>query len=137
MDTTELVTGSTYSLDLHPERLHGSSLTDVTFQGRVDASLVSVYGIVPEEEHRKVYSTLPDGVPDDAKQYSWLIFKTINGNLEIIGEPWVVANSVTGGDVEDVWDVLGVKGDSVTPQILRNALSAIGIYGYTIKKRTV
>lgn len=135
METTELVTGSTYNLDLHPERLYGSSLTDVKFMGRVEAALVSVYGIVPAEEHRKVYSTLPDGVPDDATQYSWLIFETVNGNLEIIGEPWVVANSVSGGDVEDVWDVEGIKGNTVTPQLIRQALSAIGIFGYTIKKR--
>lgn len=135
METSSLVNGSVYTLSIIPERLYGTELVDVTFLGRVDSSLVP-NGIIPSEEHRKVYATLPDGTPNDASQYPWLIFKDLSGNIISIGEPWVVANSVQGGDPVDVWDVTDIQGDSDTPLRIKRALSSLGIYQYNIKKRT-
>lgn len=135
MDTGQLVVNKVYSMSIHPERLYGTELTDVTFKGRVDASLVSVYGIIPSEEHRKVYSTLPDGTPNNANQYSWLVFEDLSGNRIVIGEPWIVDGSVAGGDDIDVWDITDIKGDSETPLRIQRALSSLGIYEYTLKKR--
>lgn len=136
MDSANLVVGSVYSVEVYPERIYGKTLTDVTFLGRVDASIVSSMGVIPSVEHKKVYSTLPDGVPNAADQYSWLLFKSISGNTIIIGEPWIVANSITGGDEVDIWDVTGIKGNSNTPERISQVLSMIGIYEYNITKRT-
>lgn len=132
MLTTDMVVGSVYTVDLYPERLHGKVLTDVTFMGRVDATLVGAYGVIPEEEHLKVYSSLPDGVPDNAYQYSWVLFKNLNGEVIPLGEPWV--ENVTGGDTVDIWEVSNIKGDSATPNLIQSALTSVGIYEFSIRK---
>lgn len=136
MNTTDLKVNTVYSLTLHPERITGRELNDVTFLARMDSTLVSAYGIIPDEEHKKVYASLPAGVPNSGSQYSWLVFRTLSGNLTVIGEPWVVANSVLGGDDVDVWDITDIKGSSVTPEHIRIGLSSMGIYEYNITKRT-
>lgn len=134
METTELVVGKVYSFTLYPERIYGTNIKDATFIGRVHADMVSAFGIVASEEHKLAYSSLPNGVPNDAYQYSWLAFTTVAGNRLIIGEPWVVAGSVLGGADVDIWSISGISGDSTTPAKIKSALNAIGIYDFTVSK---
>lgn len=131
--TTNLVTNSTYGVSLHPSVIYGKEIADLTFKVRTTADMVNLYGIIPEEEHRRVYSSLPDGVIDDAHSYDWLVFKTLNDEIIVLGEPWIKA--VTGGDAM-VQYLVKVVGNQETPTHIRAALSSIGIYEYSIETVT-
>lgn len=116
-----------YSMSVYPRTIIGEKLSRVKFCGRVNARGVRFYGIVAQEYHDKVYSQLPEGTPDDPNQYGWLIFETTQGDTVVVGETWIDADTIVK-DSEETTFTFRVKGDNFTPQRVRHALTAIGIY---------
>lgn len=74
--------------------------------------------------HANIYSTLPEGTPENPEDYDYLIVETIDGERKAVGGPWirdpinlvdsasirVVVNNATTADVEKVRDALNAYG---------------------------
>lgn len=83
--------------DIYDFMTHASALLG-TFKGvRVIGTVTheGVRGYIdPAASHAAVYGTLPEGIPDNYKQYNYLVITQPNGNTTALGLPWIDENSV-------------------------------------------
>ncbi len=121
---SQLTIGSTVSFDVYPAAIIGSSFDDVKVLAILDMDTASFW-IDPLALHINVKPSLPDGVPDDPQDYQYLKLKHPNGNVEVIGVPWIredtISHSQAGTLVITVDDVGPEDRDTIV-----RALSANG-----------
>lgn len=88
-----LTFGNILSFEVYPAAVIGTHFDDVKVMGVFDSDTARMW-IDPEALHVNVYPTLPAGTPDDPEQYQFVKLKHLNGNISIIGVPWIREDTI-------------------------------------------
>lgn len=105
--------GKVYTFTLHPTHVFDTSFKNVTLMGVLNYEMASKYiDIYPL--HAQVYSSLPNGTPNDPRSYSYILIKTSAGNTTVLGIPWINEGTI---------DLI----ESNTIQVLIGGVSAVDI----------
>ena len=83
-----LTFGNTITFDVYPATIIGARFSDVKVMGLLDKETADMW-IDADAMHVNIYPTLPAGVPDDPHQYQYVKLKHLNGNISIVGVPWI------------------------------------------------
>lgn len=86
---TDVNIGQRFSFQVYPTAIIGNTFTDVIMEGIISADVARAYGIDVDSLHANVYPTLPAGVPNDPRQYSWVMVRQANGERTVLGVPWI------------------------------------------------
>ena len=135
MSTYNLKTGDTCSFSIYPEGMIEGDFKNCVFRDRLSYESVSMFGHDAAAEHIRVLPTLPEGSVTDPKDYSWLTFKMSNGELVILGEPWIKQSSVVK-DNNAAYTLTIYDGSERTPEDLRLAASSLGYSNYHVEKKS-
>lgn len=114
---------------IYPSNLITSDFTNV--------KIISIGGwesvpfIKPAEKHAIVYSTLPDGTPNDYRAYKWVMLRLENGDITAIGLPWIDESTVKINSNTDVVITVHSAGGDDVP-FLRKVLAAHGYHDVEI-----
>lgn len=84
--------------------------------------------------HAEIYSTgqLPEGTPNDPRQYNYYIVKKPDGSTTVIGEAWIDASTIVPVSVKTAH--ITVPGASTSDMVkLRNMLAQAGYVDFTIE----
>lgn len=104
-----------------------------TYKGEISAGVLKAFGFIPEEEHRKVFSALPDGTClDDAYSYPWLLFTSTTGKMIVYGKPWIDINSIVV-DSTSVRYTIEIVDTTDFPSIFKTMMTQVGRFEYSIK----
>lgn len=116
----------TYSFDVYPAGIISSSFKDVRIMGFLDKDTARRW-IDPEAMHVNVYPTIPSsvGMPDDPDDYIFVKVKFPNGEVSVIGEPWIKTDTVEASGAGTLTLTIDNVSQSDKTRIL-NALSAVG-----------
>ena len=121
-DINALRSGQVVSFKLHT-KLISDIFTNVKVLGSVGFDLATLTEDVAAI-HANIYSTLPEGTPENPQDYDYLIVETIDGQRKAVGAPWIkdpiptvdsatiqvnVSNATTS-DVEKIRDALNAYG---------------------------
>ena len=127
-------TGSMVSFELLTPAL-GTNLSG-KFLGELHADVIKSFGFIPEDIHRRVYASLPDGtVLDDPYSYSYSLFESHSGMKVCYGTPWIDESSVHE-DASEVRYLVEVTAGTDFPAMLKQQLTQIGIFKYSITQQT-
>ncbi len=122
---SQLTIGSTVSFDVYPAAIIGSSFDDVKVLAILDMDTASFW-IDPLALHINVKPSLPDGVPDDPQDYQYLKLKHPNGNVEVIGVPWIREDTISHSQA----GTLVITVDDVGPEDRDTIVRALSANGY-------
>lgn len=109
-----------YTFSLYPSYVFDTDFKNITALGVVDYEIASKYAdLYPL--HAQVYSSLPNGTPNDPKAYDYLLLKTTAGNIMAIGIPWIKESTIVLIESRVIQVIIdGVSASDV--QSIRNAL---------------
>lgn len=91
----EIPIGSVISFEVYPSTQYGNNYKSVTLQAVFDSNIARMLGFDYIAANQNVYQTLPAGTPIDPTQYSYFQIAYASGATEILGVPWIRANSLT------------------------------------------
>ena len=80
--------GDTISFQIYPSTIIGTTFTYCSIIAILDYATAQKF-IDVDTLHANVYPTLPDGVPNNPSQYSYLKISLVSGQDAIVGVPWV------------------------------------------------
>lgn len=83
-----------YSFDTYAAPILGTGFKNITVQAVLDYDSAMSFADI-EATHRSVYSFLPEGTPDRPQDFDYLLLKTADNIVTVIGVPWIVEDSVT------------------------------------------
>ncbi|AQT28146.1 hypothetical protein pVa21_205 [Vibrio phage pVa-21] len=121
-DISGLKMGQVVSFKLHT-KLISDIFTNVKVLGIVGYDVATAFEDVAAV-HANIYSTLPEGTPENAEDYDYLYVETIDKQRKVVGVPWikdpisvvdsatirVTLNNATTSDVEKVRNALNAYG---------------------------
>lgn len=116
----------TYSFDVYPAGIISSSFKDVKILGFLDMDTARRW-IDPEAMHVNVYPTIPPEVaaPDDPEDYVYVKVKFPNGEVTVIGEPWIKAETIVASGAGTLSLTIPNVSQTDKTRII-NALAAVG-----------
>lgn len=123
---------STVSFDVYPSSIIGAQFRDVKVTGFLDRD-TAAFWIDPESMHINVYPTLPSGVPDDPSQYTYVKLKHPNGNISVIGLPWIREDTIQTTERGR----LKIEVEDVGPRDQETIRKALAANGYRAAKVTL
>ncbi|AEH03473.1 hypothetical protein AVT69_gp047 [Pseudomonas phage PhiPA3] len=95
IDIQTVPIGTKISFELYPSSQYGNNFQNVTLAATMDSRLAQKLGFDPIAAHQNVWPSLPSGVPNDATQYNYFQVDFDNGSSQILGIPWIRADSLT------------------------------------------
>lgn len=119
-----------YTFNTRAPALLGAQVTRATLKGIIDYS-VAVTFINVDLQHRKIYPALPQGTVNDPKKFTYLLFKTESGELNVFAYEWIDDTSITVVDSTTLTVTLPGVSNSDANKI-RDALNLIGFTNFTI-----
>lgn len=122
--------GKLLSFTVYPVAILGSSFSNVTVLGLLDAASAFQF-IDPAAMHVNVYPTLPVGVTNRYDSYLYAKLKLANGAITCVGLPWI-DNSTIVVHSNLAFDVRIEDVDAPDYETLRNALLANGFNNFVI-----
>lgn len=120
---------STISFDVYPAAIIGARFENVKVLGILDKDTAK-HWIDPEAMHINVYPTLPPGVPDDADQYQYVKLKHVNGNISVVGIPWIRIDTIEISQL----GTLTITINEVGPEDRDRIIRALAANGYRTSK---
>lgn len=126
MSKLNLVTGDIVSFTVHPNLFLKINQSDLVYQGEISAELCSQFETNAAQEWIKMYPSLPSGVVNDPNKYPWLLFKNINGKIVVVNEAWIDVSTLVSSGSTVIW-VTEIKGNNLTPEIIRTQLATVGV----------
>ena len=119
-----------YTFNTRAPALLGAEVTRATLKGIIDYS-VAVTFINVDLQHRKIYPALPQGTVNDPKKFTYLLFKTESGELNVYAYEWIDDATIEPVDsVTLTVTIPGVNNSDATK--VRDALSLLGFSQFTI-----
>lgn len=117
----DLIRKKTYSFSVYAPETLGNIYQNALLLAEMDFDTALQSGIDLVARHQQIYPKLPVGTPKDPRQYDYYKFQLPGGTTTILGEPWIVKDSITeiGGQILQV-QILGKTAQDITR--LRNAL---------------
>lgn len=98
-----LVVGNVVSFDVYPTAVLGNNFRNVRIDAILDAETTRyVNGYDAPAIHAMVYPTLPAGVPDNYTRYSYLKITHPNGQVAVIGIPYINESTITSKTVNTI-----------------------------------
>ena len=83
--------------------------------------------------HRRVYATLPAGVPDDASSYMYLKLTFPDASVYYVGIPWIVTGTIAV--VQNSVYTVRIEDDRVDIEaLIKSVLTGGGITNVSITK---
>ena len=132
MSSPFIVNGK-YSFEVFPSAILGNDFKNVTVLGVVHPSIAQSFMDI-EATHVQVYSYLPQGTPDNARGYDYVMLRTLSGEMTVLGLPWIneatIVNVESGTMVVELVDVT-----SQDIQRVSDALIANGFHKFNIKMK--
>ncbi len=122
---TDLVVKGIYSFNVYPVARLGTNFANVTIVGEFDDTLAKAQGFDTAAEHAAVYNTLPAGTPNDPSAYNYVKIRLPNGQTQILGIPWIIANSIEVVNLGTITVKISNVNSSDTEKV-RKALAANG-----------
>ena len=135
MSTATLSNGDICSFSIYPEGIIPSNFKNCIFRDRVSYQSTRFYGINAAAEHASVYPTLPEGTVNDPTGYTWLTFEMENGELQILGEPWIKQDSIVVDNKTPVIATIYDRSEDTIEQ-LKLAISNLGYTDYSVENKT-
>lgn len=122
--------GNTYDFNVYGSGFLGN-YRNVKVEGIVSHTQASQVSDI-FSRHYQVYGLLPpDTVPNDAKAYYYLIVKMSSGELQAVGLPWIITDSIQlKGSLTAKVIIHNVNAHSADD--IRQALSANGFSATTV-----
>lgn len=130
--TSDLKTGDICTFQIYPTAYIGTPFKDVTFLDRVSYHSVPLFNIDPQAEHVRAYPTLPPGSSNDPTTYNWLSFKTLSGEVVLLAEPWIKAETLNINGKKGLVITIEDTGDTTVDDI-RMALLGLRLSNFTIE----
>lgn len=124
--------GNVISFDVYPGAIIGSTFTNARVLAILDRDTANIW-IDTAALHANVYPTLPAGVPDDPSQYQYVKLQLSNGNMTIIGIPWIKEDTIQLIDV----GTLTITVPNASPGDRERIISALSANGYRAAKVTL
>ena len=134
MDSAFVVNGK-YSFEVFPVQILGNDFKNVTVLGIVHPSIAQNFLDI-EASHIQVYPFLPDGTPDDARGYEYVMLRTLSGETTVLGLPWINTDTIV--NVESgtiVVEIVNVTSQDI--QRVSDALIANGFNAFNIKMKNI
>ncbi len=131
--STSLVINGKYNFEVFPSLLLGNNFKNVTILGIIHPSIAQNF-LDLEAIHAQVYAYLPEGTPDNARGYDYVMIKSLSGDTTVLGMPWI--NQETIVNVESgtmIVEILNVTSQDI--QRVSDALAANGFAQYKIKMK--
>lgn len=120
----DYVIGNTYNFEVWPSTILGSSFKNMKLLAELDADTTKFFGFDAAAQHRLVFSTLPEGTPDNYLNYNYLKFKNESGQIVILGKTWVNESTVQIVSGEWTWIKVNAGQNKLTE--MRAALTSNG-----------
>ena len=135
MGTATLANGDICSFSVYPAGLITSNFKNCIFRDRVSYQSVRLFGYDAAAQHANVFPTLPDGTVNDPTGYDWLTFEMENGELQILGEPWIKSDSLVIDNKTPVIATIYDRNEDTIEQ-LKLAISSLGYTDYVVENKT-
>ena len=119
--------GDVISFQLYPSAILGTGFQNVKLLAILDMNTLPLLGYDPQALHANVYSTLPQGTPNDPSQYSYLKLLLQNGQTTVIGIPWIIDSSLQVSSTSSIQFTV----NNVSPSDQNTILQALAAAGYT------
>lgn len=125
MSLTDLLKiGSVASFELYPAPILGSVFKDVTVLAVLDQDTANFW-IDTVAMHTNVYPMLPAGTPNNPNQYHYLKVRHSNGEVSIIGMPWIKPHTVVISDKRQLTLIFNQL-DAVDMERIISAIHSVG-----------
>ena len=135
MTTTTLKNGDICSFTIYPNGLIPGNFKNCIFRDRLSYQSVRLFGYDAAATHANVYPTLPSGTVNDPTNYDWLTFEMENGELQILGEPWIKQDSVVTENKTPVIATIYDRDEETIDQV-KLALSSLGYTDFIVENKT-
>lgn len=129
----ELTPGSVVSFEVYPTSVLGNDFKNVTVKAILDSETARTAvpgGFDAAALHANVYSSLPEGTPNNYTRYNYVKIAYPSGATAILGIPWIKAASVVSKVVQrGVFTIepIGIADVAIIQQALAGA-------GYKVKE---
>ncbi len=98
MSYSTLINGARVRFATHAPAILGSRFDDMTVTGTITFSIATRFDDVVVK-HNTVYSSLPSGTPQDAKDLTFVVFlNNVTGKEVVFATAWIDENSIEGLD---------------------------------------
>lgn len=122
---------TTYSFEVYPEQVIGDNFENVTVLGIIDRETAETITKITTK-HPLVYPYLPDGIPNNPDDYTYLKIRTQSGAVTVIATEWIRENTIV--EVKSRHLVVDFPDfDPTKLPFLRELLAANDMPGYTTK----
>lgn len=85
---------SRISFEMNASAMFGYRIENAVFGGVFNADIAMAMNIDIEAMHASAYASLPDGTPNDARQYDYFQIRLADGTTRVMGVPYVRDGSV-------------------------------------------
>lgn len=85
---TKFEVSHSYSFDVYPSNVLGTGFRNCTVLAIMDHDTAAAQ-VDTVALHTQVYPYLPTGTPDDPTVYTYIKVKLPNGDITILGMPWI------------------------------------------------
>jgi hypothetical protein len=123
---SQIEIGQRFSFEVYPSAILGNNFKDVTLEGTLSPAMAQAFGTDIYSLHNNVYRTLPTTVPNDPLKYNYIRVRHQNGNLSVVGIPYIRPESI----VISTRGVLDLRFDNVTQEDQTRILNALSANGY-------
>ena len=127
-DITDI--GKSFNFQVYPSALLGANFTRVKLMALLSADGVREFE--PAIKHRQVYPRLPAATPDDFRLYLYGKFTLENGEVTVIGLPWIKEETLKVNTNTTVTVVLQNVSAADIPR-LSNALRSNNFTDFEVK----
>ena len=121
--------GNVISFDVYPGAIIGSTFSNVKVLAILDRETANIW-IDTAAMHVNVYPTLPNGVPNDPNQYQYVKLQLPNGNISVIGIPWIKEDTIQLVDV----GTLTITVANASPEDRERVIASLNANGYRAAK---
>jgi hypothetical protein len=129
MPTIDALTiGAHVSFDLYPAAVIGTTFNNVEVTDILSFSTAMALGVDVAAMHANIFPTLPNGTPADPTKYQYVRVVLPNGNIQILGLPWIKANTIVINSTKN----LTLTIVSVNPVDQTRVLELLAHGGFTV-----
>lgn len=130
MRITSDLNGAVVSFNTYAAAALGTDFSNVTIDGVFDWKTANIYDDVASL-HASVYSSLPQGTPNDYTKYDYVKFTLPSGKERVLGVPWINAATLQINDTVS-YNIVVTNCTAADYQNLRNQLLQGGFTDFTI-----
>lgn len=127
------LTDSNFGKTLHFETYINERHKHMKFVSLLDPQTVTELGFDAPAKHQQYIASLPPGIPNSWKAYSYARFLDVNNMPVYLGVPWIKVDSITEDDqapyLITVWDATANDMNS-----LRSMMTANNLTKFTISR---